>query len=197
MGIKFSAVNLMYCKFKIPSIKASLTTKLKGHEVRMCYYRVLTSGVGGVEASTPNTLVNKQTTSTSSSHYSGVMALSGVIRGAFLTAVLLYFTGDQSLVDGGADYSRYKDFLMENYEDWIMLVSLAFKYGVPGAHETITEYLDELRDKCQKNESCRTTLNLLQRLYQKYKQKMRAMKIIAVILKLGPKLAQDIFRKTQ
>ena len=138
----------------------------------------------------------KQTASTSSSHYSGVMALSGVVRGAFLAAVLLYFTGDQSLVDGGADYSRYKDFLMENYEDWIMLVSLAFKYGVPEKLETITEYLDELRDKCQKNESCRTALNLLQRLYQKYNEKMTAMKIIAVILKLGPKLAQDIFRKT-
>ena len=103
----------------------------------------------------------------SSSHYSEVMALSGVVRAAFLTGVLLYFTGDQSLVDGGVDYSQYKDFIMDNYEDWIKLVSLAFKYGVPEAHETITEYLDRLHEKCQEDESCRTALDFI-RLHQKY-----------------------------
>ena len=121
------------------------------------------------------------------------MALSGVIRAAFLTAVLLYFTGDQSLVDGGVDY---KDFIMDSYEDWIQLVSLAFKYGVPEAHETITEYLDRLREKCQEDKHCKTALDFMQRLYQKYEQKMRAKKVIAVIIILGPELAQDILTMT-
>ena len=65
----------------------------------------------------------QQALAASSSHYSEDMALSGMIRAAFLTAVLLYFIGD---LNGGVDY---KDFIMDNYEDWIKLVSLAFKYG--------------------------------------------------------------------
>ena len=115
-----------------------------------------------------------------------------MLKAVCVTVVLFCFTGDQLV---GGDSNLDKELFTENYEDWIKLVSLAFKYGVPEAHQTIIEYLEELHGKCREDNYCRKALDFLQEMCRKRARRMKAVKLIGSIIKL-PQLAQDILDKT-
>lgn len=136
-----------------------------------------------------------------------------LIKAVFLTVVLLWYAGDMSLVNGGftSHYSHFEDVLMDNFMDWIPLAGLAFQYGAPEAHQTVTEYLRELHEKCQEDRYCKATSGILDYLYQLYKKyeehgnKWGARKTIKSIIvkvvphliaRFGSKVALNILLKT-
>lgn len=130
------------------------------------------------------------------------MAVKGAIKLAFLSAVLLSFAGDMLFVN--CSFSNYEekfdDIMLKNLHDWIPLVGLALKHGIPKSHQTLNEYLQGLPNKASSD-----IFDQLWKKYKDYLNKWLAKDAIQSILtklmprlieRFGVKIAGEILLKT-
>lgn len=126
------------------------------------------------------------------------MAMTGAIKVVLVSAALLWFAGDSLLVSGSfSSYydKKFEDILVETFMDWLPLISFAYQYGPPEAHQTLADYLDYIYEECYRHHNYKASADILkyiEQLKEKFKEfyeKMKAKNTVkAIIVKLVPRL---------
>ena len=92
---------------------------------------------------------------------------------------------------------------VDNVLDWLPYVEVAFQYGLPAAHQSMNEYIDELRDSCRQNPNCAITMDVLHYankfldMYRRHLKECKAREFIKTIaVKLVSKYGLHFIPKT-
>ena len=109
----------------------------------------------------------------------------------FTVAMLLCFTGGKLLVSG--TFPECNSFVskLDNVLDWLPVLDTVFRYGLPETHQTMTDYADQMLEKCHENPTCKmseTVVHSFNKLLSKYRNHLKKCKARETIKSIAVKL---------
>ena len=114
-----------------------------------------------------------------------------VLRWVLTIAVLVCITGDKLLVSGNFPECDSFASKVDDVLDWLPVLEAAFRYGLPEAHQTMTDYTDHLLNKCHENPMCeipQKVLHFFSKPLNKYRSHLKKCKAREVIKSIAVKL---------